>query len=173
MQVLGQTYLYLSTNFVLNAFDRLWLDAHPVEHCVFGGLESAKLPLEPWMREAQAERTGENGKQWAAGKNWILTELVLDTCYFHPNFGKILVVEEHISEELFNHQLILSGGFTTCFQVFTAARSLGLSNFGEPFLFFRHGAVEKPPLLLGPKLGPFFPAKIFWVAQRLPVPMQL
>ena len=28
--------------------------AHPVEHCVFGGLESAKLPLEPWMREAQS-----------------------------------------------------------------------------------------------------------------------
>lgn len=79
--------------------------AHPVDHCVFGGLESAKLPLEPWMREAQAERTGENGKQWAAGKNWIITDLVLDICYFHPNFVNIIGVEEHISEELFNHQL--------------------------------------------------------------------
>ena len=99
--------------------------AHPVEHCVFGGLESAKLPLEPWMREAQAERTGENGKQWAAGKNWILTKLVLDTCYFHPNFGKMLVAAKHISEGLFNHQLVFSGGFTTCFQVFIAGKSLG------------------------------------------------
>jgi len=50
------------------------------------------------MDEGGASRTdGENGKQWAAGKNWILTKLVLDICFFHPNFVNIIGVEEHIS----------------------------------------------------------------------------
>ncbi len=55
-----------------------------LEHRVSGGLESAKLPLEPWMREAQLEETGETGKQWAASKIWSLTELVLDIWKISP-----------------------------------------------------------------------------------------